>query len=541
MSIIEKYQETLSKAVGYTLTYDLNPQAKKAMFESLTEIGYAVRDFISPKITEEDKVNNRYVYSAIEIAIYLRLKNGKLEPLFMDDDLGVHYLMEEGTNTVAISMKYNELCEELGLPTDSPISTVQVRFNNEMAKAIEETKSSVVKHLGFNVVYIENFLKNSETDYFNQFMSSIPQIFEEQLPHIQETLRKEVITYLKGNRDVPLQFKVEVHKTNFLFNPETEIAEIELGISIANIIENRFKNILTKDFQFKLGKLSLKYAFSQDELKDITERLNESVNNSIRKPDFKIDAFETIMDTNKKEKVMIYYINPEIKKEARIVGDVKETEQLFEKIFEFCKTGDFLTQKQYSKTYKKFFAITKPVNGVFKITANKDSSDSMIEISCSGNGFAITSLGGKVQNYLEKNKVNLDKLTYLKGNPQSPMSLDNMILVLNGLANRIYWEGLLGFYDGRTTLNSATKKSNESRVLTPEDKVRQKYKLPHNVNVLPNAEIVGEFCGVPILKGSTETMVVIFGVNGANTMFVSKDTILNNIKEYEEYGCRLPK
>ena len=148
-------------------------------------------------------------------------------------------------------------------------------------------------------------------------------------------------------------------------------------------------------------------------------------------------------------------------------------------------------------------------------------------------------MGENVSKYLEKNNFKVDELTYLKGKP-SPLSLDAMITIMNGLSKQIVWEGILGFYDGRTTLKSATEKAEKAiQDANPEiEAIRKKYNLPKTVNITPNSEIIGEFHGMPILKGSTDTMVVIFGLNGSNSVFVSKEEILRNKEEFKAFGFK---
>lgn len=543
LSIEELFQDIFKRNIDYTLNYDLSPNIKAKLKESLSEIGYTIVDFHSPVITEEDKEKDKYVYSSVDTSIYLRFKDGGLEPLFMEDDLGTHYLMEEGTNSVAVSMKYSELCQTLGLPETASVSQVKTRFHNELSKAIAETKKKVLTFEHFNIIHIDSFLKNTETNVFGKLISDMPRILEENIPNIYTKVQSDIVLYLESNKEDSknLSFKSDLKEMEFLYDSETKKSSVKIGFSISKIEEGKLIHKLISEMRVYLGTLNFNYDFSDKEMEEVNALLQKTADSLFRKKEYYLHTIKIKSENNPVlETINIYFHSPEMKKEKVLVGDVKELNEIFQKIVAYCKTGEFIADKKISKNYKDFFALQSIKNGTFKIIANAKAKDSLVELTFGSKGFSITRVGSTVHKYLEKNNISLENLVYVKGNSKSPATLDTMITIMNGLAKQIVWEGVLGFYDGRTTMKSALEKADSRKAeLNPEiEAIRKKYNLPRNLNIIPDIEIVGEYLGVPILKGSTDRMIVVYGINGSNTLFLAKDEILNNMKEYSQYGFK---
>lgn len=539
MSIKDIYKNTLKKTIDFTITYDVLHDVKMKLLNSLLEVGYTVVDFHSPKITEEDKEKNMNVYASIDTSLYLRLSNGELEPLFLDGADGTHFMMDEGTNSVVISLKYEDLCKELGLSTDSDVKVVETKFNNEFVKAVEDTKKEALNFNSYKIIYMRNFLKNTETVSFSNMMKRLPLDFKSKLPELKSAVNTEIVKYMKTNQTPSADFKADIVKTNFSYDKDIKKGVLEVGLVISNIIDGKMKKIAITDYELELGEYDFEYDFSDDELKNINDLLTKTFNDLLKEKSNQIDNIEIEVSPDKSLSGKVYYITPEIKKNLEIVGDESELKDLINNILNFCKSGAFLRDKRYAKNYNSFFKLSENKNGYLKITTNANSKESFIELALGSNGITILNVGDSVRAYLEKNKMDVNNLTYLKGKPTS-LTLDAMITIMNGLSKQIVWEGILGFYDGRTTLKSATEKAEKSIAdANPKvEAIRKKYKLPKNVNINPDSEIVGEFYGMPILKGSSETMIVIFGLNGSNSIFVSKEEVLNNKEEFKAFGFK---
>lgn len=539
MTLLELYQQTLKKTIDFTITYDVLHDVKMKLLNSLLEVGYTVVDFHKPIITEEDKEKNLNVYTSIDTSLYLRLKTGELEPLFLDGEFGTHYMMDEGTNSVVISLKYNDLCELLKISPESNIKDVETRFNNEFVKAVEETKNQALTFNNYKIIFINKFLKNTETMSFSNMLKRLPLDFKSKLPELKTEVNKEISNYLKNNQVVSTDFKVDIIKTKFDYDVNNKVGIVNLGLIISNIVDNKFKKIAITDLDLELGEYQFEYEFSPDEIKQVDSMLTTTFNNLLHEKTNQIDILKIQISPEKTIDGKVYYITPEIKKNLEIVGDELELKELITNIINFCKSGAFLRDKKYSKTYKSFFKLSENKNGYLRIITNANNPDNLVELGLGSNGITILNMGENVSKYLEKNNFKVDELTYLKGKP-SPLSLDAMITIMNGLSKQIVWEGILGFYDGRTTLKSATEKAEKAiQDANPEiEAIRKKYNLPKTVNITPNSEIIGEFHGMPILKGSTDTMVVIFGLNGSNSVFVSKEEILRNKEEFKAFGFK---
>lgn len=539
MSIKDIYKNTLKKTIDFTITYDVLHDVKMKLLNSLLEVGYTVVDFHSPKITEEDKEKNMNVYASIDTSLYLRLSNGELEPLFLDGADGTHFMMDEGTNSVVVSLKYEDLCKELGLSTDSDVKVVETKFNNEFVKAVEDTKKEALNFNSYKIIYMRNFLKNTETVSFSNMMKRLPLDFKSKLPELKSAVNTEIVKYMKTNQTPSADFKADIVKTNFSYDKDIKKGVLEVGLVISNIIDGKMKKIAITDYELELGEYDFEYDFSDDELKNINDLLTKTFNDLLKEKSNQIDNIEIEVSSDKSLSGKVYYITPEIKKNLEIVGDESELKDLINNILTFCKSGAFLRDRRYAKNYNSFFKLSENKNGYLKITTNANSKESFIELALGSNGITILNVGDSVRAYLEKNKMDVNNLTYLKGKPTS-LTLDAMITIMNGLSKQIVWEGILGFYDGRTTLKSATEKAEKSIAdANPKvEAIRKKYKLPKNVNINPDSEIVGEFYGMPILKGSSETMIVIFGLNGSNSIFVSKEEVLNNKEEFKAFGFK---
>lgn len=539
MTLLELYQQTLKKTIDFTITYDVLHDVKMKLLNSLLEVGYTIVDFHKPIITEEDKEKNLNVYTSIDTSLYLRLKTGELEPLFLDGEFGTHYMMDEGTNSVVISLKYNDLCELLKISPESNIKDVETRFNNEFVKAVEETKNQALTFNNYKIIFINKFLKNTETMSFSNMLKRLPLDFKSKLPELKTEVNKEISNYLKNNQVVSTDFKVDIIKTKFDYDVNNKVGSVNLGLIISNIVDNKFKKIAITDLDLELGEYQFEYEFSPDEIKQVDSMLTTTFNNLLHEKTNQIDILKIQISPEKTIDGKVYYITPEIKKNLEIVGDELELKELITNIINFCKSGAFLRDKKYSKTYKSFFKLSENKNGYLRIITNANNPDNLVELGLGSNGITILNMGENVSKYLEKNNFKVDELTYLKGKP-SPLSLDAMITIMNGLSKQIVWEGILGFYDGRTTLKSATEKAEKAiQDANPEiEAIRKKYNLPKTVNITPNFEIIGEFHGMPILKGSTDTMVVIFGLNGSNSVFVSKEEILRNKEEFKAFGFK---
>lgn len=539
MTLLELYQQTLKKTIDFTITYDVLHDVKMKLLNSLLEVGYTIVDFHKPIITEEDKEKNLNVYTSIDTSLYLRLKTGELEPLFLDGEFGTHYMMDEGTNSVVISLKYNDLCELLKISPESNIKDVETRFNNEFVKAVEETKNQALTFNNYKIIFINKFLKNTETMSFSNMLKRLPLDFKSKLPELKTEVNKEISNYLKNNQVVSTDFKVDIIKTKFDYDVNNKVGSVNLGLIISNIVDNKFKKIAITDLDLELGEYQFEYEFSPDEIKQVDSMLTTTFNNLLHEKTNQIDILKIQISPEKTIDGKVYYITPEIKKNLEIVGDELELKELITNIINFCKSGAFLRDKKYSKTYKSFFKLSENKNGYLRIITNANNPDNLVELGLGSNGITILNMGENVSKYLEKNNFKVDELTYLKGKP-SPLSLDAMITIMNGLSKQIVWEGILGFYDGRTTLKSATEKAEKAiQDANPEiEAIRKKYNLPKTVNITPNSEIIGEFHGMPILKGSTDTMVVIFGLNGSNSVFVSKEEILRNKEEFKAFGFK---
>lgn len=539
MTLLELYQQTLKKTIDFTITYDVLHDVKMKLLNSLLEVGYTIVDFHKPIITEEDKEKNLNVYTSIDTSLYLRLKTGELEPLFLDGEFGTHYMMDEGTNSVVISLKYNDLCELLKISPESNIKDVETRFNNEFVKAVEETKNQALTFNNYKIIFINKFLKNTETMSFSNMLKRLPLDFKSKLPELKTEVNKEISNYLKNNQVVSTDFKVDIIKTKFDYDVNNKVGSVNLGLIISNIVDNKFKKIAITDLDLELGEYQFEYEFSPDEIKQVDSMLTTTFNNLLHEKTNQIDILKIQISPEKTIDGKVYYITPEIKKNLEIVGDESELKELITNIINFCKSGAFLRDKKYSKTYKSFFKLSENKNGYLRIITNANNPDNLVELGLGSNGITILNMGENVSKYLEKNNFKVDELTYLKGKP-SPLSLDAMITIMNGLSKQIVWEGILGFYDGRTTLKSATEKAEKAiQDANPEiEAIRKKYNLPKTVNITPNSEIIGEFHGMPILKGSTDTMVVIFGLNGSNSVFVSKEEILRNKEEFKAFGFK---
>lgn len=539
MTLLELYQQTLKKTIDFTITYDVLHDVKMKLLNSLLEVGYTIVDFHKPIITEEDKEKNLNVYTSIDTSLYLRLKTGELEPLFLDGEFGTHYMMDEGTNSVVISLKYNDLCELLKISPESNIKDVETRFNNEFVKAVEETKNKALTFNNYKIIFINKFLKNTETMSFSNMLKRLPLDFKSKLPELKTEVNKEISNYLKNNQVVSTDFKVDIIKTKFDYDVNNKVGSVNLGLIISNIVDNKFKKIAITDLDLELGEYQFEYEFSPDEIKQVDSMLTTTFNNLLHEKTNQIDILKIQISPEKTIDGKVYYITPEIKKNLEIVGDELELKELITNIINFCKSGAFLRDKKYSKTYKSFFKLSENKNGYLRIITNANNPDNLVELGLGSNGITILNMGENVSKYLEKNNFKVDELTYLKGKP-SPLSLDAMITIMNGLSKQIVWEGILGFYDGRTTLKSATEKAEKAiQDANPEiEAIRKKYNLPKTVNITPNSEIIGEFHGMPILKGSTDTMVVIFGLNGSNSVFVSKEEILRNKEEFKAFGFK---
>lgn len=539
MTLLELYQQTLKKTIDFTITYDVLHDVKMKLLNSLLEVGYTIVDFHKPIITEEDKEKNLNVYTSIDTSLYLRLKTGELEPLFLDGEFGTHYMMDEGTNSVVISLKYNDLCELLKISPESNIKDVETRFNNEFVKAVEETKNQALTFNNYKIIFINKFLKNTETMSFSNMLKRLPLDFKSKLPELKTEVNKEISNYLKNNQVVSTDFKVDIIKTKFDYDVNNKVGSVNLGLIISNIVDNKFKKIAITDLDLELGEYQFEYEFSPDEIKQVDSMLTTTFNNLLHEKTNQIDILKIQISPEKTIDGKVYYITPEIKKNLEIVGDELELKELITNIINFCKSGAFLRDKKYSKTYKSFFKLSENKNGYLRIITNANNPDNLVELGLGSNGITILNMGENVSKYLEKNNFKVDELTYLKGKP-SPLSLDAMITIMNGLSKQIVWDGILGFYDGRTTLKSATEKAEKAiQDANPEiEAIRKKYNLPKTVNITPNSEIIGEFHGMPILKGSTDTMVVIFGLNGSNSVFVSKEEILRNKEEFKAFGFK---
>lgn len=539
MSILDIYQKTLRKTIDFTITYDVLHDVKMKLLNSLLEVGYSIVDFHKPEITEEIKSKNQNVYASIDTSLYLRLSDGKLEPLFLDGEDGTHFMMDEGTNSVVVSLQYEDLCKELGISKDSDIKTVETMFNNAFVKAVEDTKKEALNFNSYKIIYMKNFLKNTETVSFSNMLKKLPLDFKTKLPELKNLVNSEIIKYLKSHDTNSVDFKVDIVKTNFEYDKDNKKGILELGLVISNIIDNKMKKIAITDYSLELGSYNFEYNFSEDESKRINDLLKKTFNDLLKEKSNQIDSLEIEISPNETKSGKVYYITPEIKRNLEIVGDESELKELVTNIFNFCKSGAFLRDSKYIKNYKTFFKLSENKNGYLKIITNANSKENFIELALGANGITILNVGGNVKTYLEKNNIDVNNITYLKGKP-SALSLDAIITIMNGLSKQIVWEGILGFYDGRTTLKSATEKAEKliSESNPAVEKIRKKYKLPRNVNINPDIEIVGDFHGIPMLKGSSEDMIVIFGLNGSNSVFISKEEILNNKEEFKAYGFK---
>lgn len=539
MTLLELYQQTLKKTIDFTITYDLLHDVKIKLLNSLLEVGYTIVDFHKPIITEEDKEKNLNVYTSIDTSLYLRLKTGELEPLFLDGEFGTHYMMDEGTNSVVISLKYNDLCELLKISPESNIKDVQTIFNNEFVKAVEETKKQALTFNNYKIIFINKFLKNTETMTFSNMLKRLPLDFKSKLPELKTEVNKEIANYLKNNQVVSTDFKVDIIKTKFDYDVNNKVGIVNLGLIISNIVDNKFKKIAITDLDLELGEYQFEYEFSPDEINQVNSLLTTTFNNIFHEKTNQIDILKIQISPEKTIDGKVYYITPEIKKNMEIVGDELELQKLITNIINFCKSGAFLRDKKYSKNYKSFFKLSKNKDGYLRIITNANNPDNLVELGLGSNGITILNMGENVSKYLEKNNFKVDELTYLKGKA-SPLSLDAMITIMNGLSKQIVWDGILGFYDGRTTLKSATEKAEKAiQDANPEiEAIRKKYNLPKTVNITPNSEIIGEFHGIPVLKGSSDNMLLIFGLNGSNNVFVSKEEILKNKEEFKAYGFK---
>lgn len=538
--LLKLYQETLTSGIDYTISYGLTDRVKDELLDNLFEVGYAIREVKKSDFTQETIDKDKFIYFQIDTSLYLRLKNEeKAEPLFLDTEYGTHYLMEEGTNSIIICMHYSEMANMLNISDGVSPKEAETIFNNSMVKCVEEIKKKHLKIHDYGIKYQDYFLKNTESQKFNTLIYNLPIKIKEYVPELQKELSIDILKYIKSNNPESLDFKVDITGSRFFYDKETTTATVEISLSISNIVDNVFKRINILNKELELGKYTFSYEFSKDELDKIKSIVEKTFNDTFASKAHRKNT-ATITKDSSELTATIYYITPQIKKKTNIIGDEKEFELLVKNIVDFCKQGTFLKNPNESKIFKQFFTFKKPTNGVFKIVYNEKLPTKRIELSLGSNGVAITSVGDSVKEYLDKKNISLDKCQYIKGDSDS-LSLDGFITLINGLAPRVIWTGILGFYDGRTTFASATKKSEKlvSGGGNPKvESIRSKYSLPKEVTILPDKEIVGVFHGIPELKGSSDKMILMFGINGGNPIFIAKQDVIDNKEEFIKHGFK---
>lgn len=555
------FKETLKSSVKYTLFNGLPAKAKEDMLSSLEYVGFEYIDSSYTELTDSLKEDilkyNGYLFYSIDVSIYLKFKGSQLEPLYLNDGNSKNYLMEEGTNSVVISMPYKEICSILDTYADGDVDSLLTLFVSESKKCVNNLMSEKIKLT--DSVYLTNIsylMNNTETNVFQKLLDDINTKFsDELLKTIQRNISKLIYSEYKDNFS---------NKINYLYNEftnvllkydlDTKLVTIDFEFKTYSVIDSKKTVILIDSISLEFGKYSFEYDFSAEEYKKINEFIFNKISEKIKQPKYQ----KTILQINSSD-VPVYYVLPLTKEEntgtnivenkdskeqnilKKIIGDPNELNVIFNNMFEFCNTGKFVSNKKYLNSYSKFFVMSKVQANIFKIIYAKSSPEEIV-LLFGANGIMIESVGSKISEFLEKNNASIYNFTYLKSNPtDTSISLNNLIQTLNGLAPKINWTDLLGFYDGRTTLNSTLKKADKSlkKTETPEVKaIRTKYKLPDSVNILPDYEIIGSWQGIPLLRGSNDRMVLIFGVGSEKPNFYSKETILENPTEFKKYGYK---
>ncbi|MEQ2561519.1 hypothetical protein, partial [Sutterella wadsworthensis] len=186
---------------------------------------------------------------------------------------------------------------------------------------------------------------------------------------------------------------VDIIKTKFDYDVNNKVGSVNLGLIISNIVDNKFKKIAITDLDLELGEYQFEYEFSPDEIKQVDSMLTTTFNNLLHEKTNQIDILKIQISPEKTIDGKVYYITPEIKKNLEIVGDELELKELITNIINFCKSGAFLRDKKYSKTYKSFFKLSENKNGYLRIITNANNPDNLVELGLGSNGITILNMG----------------------------------------------------------------------------------------------------------------------------------------------------
>lgn len=558
--LVLDFRDMLLEGLEHTINNDLGKSIREKLLSEVSEIFYDVVKYDISKVTPTLKEKNELIYSQSDIAIYLRMKGeDKPTPFYLEDEFGTNYLMEEGTNSIVLAYRYKELCQILGLDYDtSQPQAVITQFNNTLVPLIEELRTKTLMLDNIIVTDIKN-LSHTEATPKPVVGDVVVQIKEDIDDLIQTYFWKSLKSDLKmikdtviNNQDGLFNFKIEFDNYSVDFVSKDEEQDLqELVISFKSTVKK-----LSHDGAktINLGDYTLNYPFenktkglyplgqeiTQEEWVELKKYVKDTIQELIHLPENRVQKIPVTLG-ERQEEITLMFITPAVKKQATIVGSTEDLKLLQQNIMTYLTQGTFIKDPKDKKDFKSFFMVTQTENGMFKILYNHKDEQMKVVLVLGSEGFYVGQLGTKVSDYLAKNNLSLDMLTYSKKEGQG-MPLSDLIKIINGVANKVIWDGILGFYDGRTTIKSAVKKTEAKQLESPEIvELRKKYDLPKAVAIVPYMKIIGNFYGIPELEGSNEMFINMFGINKGNPLVLRKEEILSNPKEYVIYGLKLDK
>lgn len=550
--MITDFKKSFIKGVKYTFTKDLAESTKKEIYENLEEILYNVVSYRVSEPSKSLKEDNGLVFAQVDISLYLQFRGDKNpSPLFLGDNYGTNYLMEEGTNAVVLAYRYHDLCELLNIDMENSVEKDVIHiFNNLLVPMIENLRNVSMT--------MDEFIIN---DIKNKTITKVEKTPEEKLRNLKLEIQKVIADGFWNNMksefktiqqivlkeaDSTNVFKIDVSDYGFHLEPlptedKTDSYQINIHYltETKKVISEGSKTVDSSDVMFgsnEYGVVSDIGEITRDERLLLNTFIEKTIVAMLEAKENRVQTQE-IEVNGKKEEIVVHFVTPKLRKQSNVLGSPEEFKPLFENIVEYCKQGTFIKNKQDSAKYKSFFSIHSVTTTSISIAYSRNEPEKYINLFIGANGVYISEVGSAIQNYFDKMSLDLDSLKYTKkGNG---LSLDDFIKIMNGIAPKVIWEGLLGFLDGRTTLNSAIVKTENLQSETPEvANIRKKYNLPKEVSIIPNSEIIGVFHGIPELKGSTDMFICMFGLNGGNPIFVSKQEVLENSDKYVKHGFK---